>query len=77
MKLVSIYREGIRIYTEAFRTSPVETLHEEANDPLRELRRNELGLRTLHKLKNYTSYIETLKTLDVTENQKYEENESQ
>ena len=32
-KLDGIHREGIRIYTEAFRTSPVETLHVEANNP--------------------------------------------
>ena len=30
-KLDSIHREGIRIYTGAFRTSPVESLHVEAN----------------------------------------------
>ena len=39
-KLDSIHREGIRIYTGAFRTSPVEALHVEANDPSLELRRN-------------------------------------
>ena len=30
-KLDSIHREGVRIYTGAFRTSPVESLHVEAN----------------------------------------------
>ena len=34
-KLDSINREGIRIYTGAFRTSPVESLHVEANAPFR------------------------------------------
>ena len=42
-KLVSIHREGIRIYTGAFKTSPVESFHVEAYDPLLQLRRNELG----------------------------------
>ena len=32
-KLDSIHREGIRIYTVAFRTSPAEAVHVEANDP--------------------------------------------
>ena len=32
-KLDSFHREGIRIYTGAFRTSPVESLHVEENDP--------------------------------------------
>ena len=41
-KLYSIHREGIRIYTGAFRSSPVE-----AKDPTLELRRNKLGLRFL------------------------------
>ena len=68
-KLDSIHREGIRIYTGAFRTSPVEALHVEANNPPQEIRRNELGLRFLYKLKNNTSYIETLNTLDDSEDQ--------
>ena len=42
--LSSIHRKGIRIYTGAFRTSPVEFLHEEACDPTMNLRRNKLGL---------------------------------
>ena len=42
-KLDSIHREGIRIYTGAFRTSPAEALHVEANDQSLELRRNKLG----------------------------------
>ena len=40
-KLDCIHREGMRIYTGAFRTSPVEELHVEANDLHLELRRKE------------------------------------
>ena len=64
-KLDSIQREGIRIYT---------TLHVEPNNPPLEIRRNELGLRFLYKLKVNTSYIETLNTLDDREDENYEEN---
>ena len=66
-------------YTEkayAFRTSPVEALYVEANDPPLQERRNELGLRFRSKLKNNTSYIETLNTLDDREDQNYEEKRS-
>ena len=66
----SIHRKDIRIYTGAFRTSPVEV-----NDPLLKLRRNELGLRFLYKLKSNSSYIDTLNTLDNNQDQNYEENE--
>ena len=59
----------------AFRTSPVEALHVNANDPLLELRRNELGLKFLYKLKSNTSYIETLNTLNDREDKNYKENE--
>ena len=74
-KLDSIHRDGIRIYTKAFRTSPVKTLHLEANNPPLELRRNELGLSFLYKLKSKTSYIQPLNTLHDKEDQNYEENE--
>ena len=47
----------------------------EANDSPMELRRNELGLRFVYKLKNNTSYIHTLNTLDDSEDQNYKENE--
>ena len=57
------------------RASPVESLHVEANDLPMEIRRNELGLRFLYKLKSSSSYIEILNTLDYNENQNYEENE--
>ena len=69
----SKHRESKRIYTEVFRTSPVKFLHVEANDPPLELRRNELGLRFLYKLKSNSSYIETLNTLDNNKDQNYEE----
>ena len=65
----------MRIYTRAFRTSPVESMHLEANDPPLELKRNTLGLRFLYKLKSNTSYIETLNKLNDKDNQNYEENE--
>ena len=50
-KLDSIHREDIRIYTGVFRTSPVETLYVKSNDPLLELRKNELRLIFQYKLK--------------------------
>ena len=59
--------QDIRIYTGAFKTSPVESSHVEAHDPLLKRRRNELGLRFLYKLKSNSSYIETLNTLDNNE----------
>ena len=74
-KLDSMHREDIRIYTGAFKISPVEALHGEANNPPLELRMNELGLRFLYKLKSNISYIETRNTLDDREDQNYEENE--
>ena len=54
-KLDSIHREGLRIYTGALRTLPVEALHVEANDRPLELRSNKLRLRFLYKLKSNTS----------------------
>ena len=66
---------SIRIYTGAFRISPIESLHIEANDTPMELRRNELGLRFLYRLKSNSSYIETLNTLENNKDQNYEENE--
>ena len=39
-ELDSIHREGIRIFTGAFRTSPIETLHAKANNLPLELRKN-------------------------------------
>ena len=74
-KLDSIHREGIRIYTGGFRTSPVEALHVEANDTPLELRRNELGQRFMYKIKSNTSYIEKTKYTGRQWGPKYEENE--
>ena len=58
-RLDSTHREDIRICTGDFRTSPVEALHVEANDPPLELRRNELEQKFLYKLKSNTSYIDS------------------
>ena len=55
-KLDSMHREDMRIYTGAFRTSPVKALHVDENDLPLKLRRNELWLRFLCKLKSNTSY---------------------
>ena len=55
-KLDNIHREGIRIYTGAFRTLPVKSLYTEAGDPTMELKRNELGLRSLYRLKSNSIY---------------------
>ena len=63
-KLDRMHREGIRIYRGAFRTSSIEFLHVEANDPHLELRRNELGQRFLYKLRRNTSYTKLLNILD-------------
>ena len=46
-KLYSKQREGIRIYTKAFRTQSIEVLYLGANDLPLELRRNEMRLRFL------------------------------
>ena len=40
-KLNNIHREGIRIYTGTFRTSPVEALHVEANESLPETKKEQ------------------------------------
>ena len=71
-KLDNIHSKGIRVYTGAFRTLPVEVLHVEANDTPLELRRNELGQIFLYKLKSNTSCIGALNALD-REDQNYEE----
>ena len=63
-KLESIHREGIRIYTGAFRTSTVESLHVEANDPpgtdiwCQEMNKHQLakGNRCLRKYKKKNSW---------------------
>ena len=53
---------------------PLEPLHKEACDQPIELKRNELGLRFLYKLRSSTTYIETINTFDDREDQNYEEN---
>ena len=73
-KLDSIHREGIRIYTGAFKTSPMESLHVEANEPALDKRRNKLGLRFLYRLRSNPTYNCTLITLDSTEDRNFEEN---
>ena len=73
-KLNNIHRESIRIYTGAFKSSQVEALVEANNTPLK-LRRKELGLRFLYKVKSNNLYIETLNTLDDREDRNYKENE--
>ena len=50
-------------------------IHVEANDPPLGLRRNELGLRFLYKLRSNATYAGKLNTLKDSEDQKYEENE--
>ena len=74
-KLDSIHREGIRICTIAFRTSPVESLNVETNDSPLELIRDELLLRFLYKVKINSTYAESLNTLDDRNDQNYKENE--
>ena len=71
--LNSIHR-WYELYTGAFRTSPVKSLLVEAHDPHPELRRNELILKFLYKLKSSTTHTDFLNTLDDREYQKYEEN---
>ena len=63
-KIDSIHEECTGIYTGAFTTSPVESLHIEAYDPLLELRLNELKLKFLNKLRRNTAYTESLNTLN-------------
>ena len=50
------HMEGIRIYTGAFRTSVISSLHIVAYDLPLEILRNELGQRLLHKFKGNTIY---------------------
>ena len=59
-KLNSIHRDGIRIYIGAFRISPEESLHVEANDLSLELRRNGLQLKILYKLMRDITYTKSL-----------------
>ena len=75
LKKNSIQRKSIIIFINAFETSPVEYLHEEAFDLPLELRSNELGLRLMYNLRSNTTYRVSLNTLDNREDQNNEENE--
>ena len=51
-KLDSIHNQGLRFVLEAFRTSPVNSLYVEANEPSLNLRRKKLSLQYYLKLKS-------------------------
>ena len=51
-KLDSIHNQGLRLALGAFRTSPVNSLYAEANEPSLNLRRKKLSLRYYLKLKS-------------------------
>ena len=75
---LSINKEGIKIYSRAFKMSSIESLQAEAYDPLLVLKNNELGLRLLYRLRSNTTYTEStesLNTVDDIEDKNYEENE--
>ena len=55
-----MHRDGIRIYTGAFTSSPIEALHVEANEAPLQQRKNVLGLRFLYKLKITPTYLDSL-----------------
>ena len=61
-KLDSFHLEGIKIYTDIFRTSAVESLHIEACDMPLELRRT--GIRFLYNLRTTPHITEFLNTLN-------------
>ena len=46
--LDAIHHQGLRLLLGAFRTSPVESLYVEANEPPLDLRRLKLTLTTIH-----------------------------
>ena len=75
LQVNSLHREGIRIYTEDFKTSAIESLHIEANKLFLDMRRNELGLRFLFKLRRNPTYTELLVTLDNSEDYNFKEKE--
>jgi hypothetical protein len=53
--LDTVHHQGIRLSLGAFRTSPVESLYVEANEPSLEIRRIKLGMQYANKLKAYPS----------------------
>ena len=67
----------MRIYTGTFRTSPVESMYAEAYDPTMELRKKELGLRFLYRLRSNSTYTDSLNTLDDREDQNMQETKEQ
>ena len=71
----SIHRESIRIYTGAFKTSPIKALHVKANKPPLNLRINVLGQKFQQKLKSNSMDKKSLVTLDERKEHKHCENE--
>ena len=53
--LDTVHHQGLRLSLGAFRTSPVESLYVEANEPSLENRRIKLGMQYANKLKDYSS----------------------
>ena len=53
--LDTVHHQRIRLSLGAFRTSPVESLYVEANEPSLEIRRIKLGMQYATKLKAYPS----------------------
>jgi len=53
--LDTVLHQGIRLSLGAFRTSPVDSLHVEANEPSLESRRINLGMQYATQLKVYSS----------------------
>ena len=57
----------MKIYTGAFRTSPVESIHVEAYDPPPGIKKELTGTKIPVLTKSNSSYIDTLNTLDNNE----------
>jgi hypothetical protein len=55
IKKTPVHHQGLRLSLGAFRTSPVESLYVEANEPSLENRRIKLGMQYATKLKAYPS----------------------
>ena len=53
--LDTVHQQGLRLSLGSFRTSPVESLYVEANEPSIENRRIKLGMQYVIKLKAYPS----------------------
>ena len=65
------------MYMGTFRMTPVESLHAEACDPIIGLRRKDLRLRFLCRLRSNTTYTECLKYPGWQRYQKYVETKEQ